>query len=71
MFRQNSTRPDRETTGDTRAIMMRKFASLPDLALRFADIFRGPSFLMTLIRIKPKFREKILLAVTVTNNCFG
>ncbi len=34
-------------------------------------MFRGPTFIMTFIRIDPKFREKILLAVTVANNCYG
>ncbi|HNW27512.1 MAG TPA: hypothetical protein PKN50_03450 [Spirochaetota bacterium] len=52
-------------------IFMRTFTSYRDLFMKGAAVFRGPTFLMTFLRVDPKFREKILLAVTVANNCFG
>lgn len=52
-------------------ILMRAFSSYRDLFVKGAAVFRGPTFIMTFIRIDPKFREKILLAVTVANNCYG
>jgi len=53
------------------AIEMRKFRSFADFLARLADIFRGPTFLMTLLRVDPRLREKVLLAVSVANNCYG
>ncbi|GEM_PF-489318 len=52
-------------------IFMRTFSSFRDLVVKGASVFRGPSFLMTFLRVDPTFREKILLAVTVANNCYG
>lgn len=52
-------------------IFMRTFSSFRDLIAKGAAVFRGPTFLMTFLRVDPKFREKILLAVTVVNNCYG
>jgi hypothetical protein len=50
---------------------MRRFTSALDFLARLADVFRGPTFLMTYLRVDPKFREKIMLAVSVANNCYG
>jgi hypothetical protein len=52
-------------------ILMRTFSSYRDLLVKGAAMFLGPTFIMTFLRIDPKFREKLLLAVTVTNNCYG
>lgn len=52
-------------------IFMRTFTSYRDLFMKGAAVFRGPTFLMTFLRVDPKSREKILLAVTVVNNCYG
>ncbi len=52
-------------------IFMRTFTSYRDLVMKGASVFRGPTFLMTFLRVDPKLREKILLAVTVANNCYG
>jgi hypothetical protein len=51
--------------------MMRKFRSYGDMAAKLAGLFRGPTFLMTFLRVDSKLREKILLSVTVINNCYG
>lgn len=53
------------------AITMRRFDSALDFLARLGDVFRGPTFLMTYLRIEPRFREKIMLAVSVANNCYG
>jgi hypothetical protein len=52
-------------------ITMRKFGSAVDLLARFIDIFRGATFLMTFLRVEPRLREKVMLAVSVANNCYG
>ncbi len=52
-------------------IQMRKFNSFADFLARMADLFRGPTFLMTFLRVDPRFREKVLLTVSVVNNCYG
>ena len=52
-------------------ILMRTFSSYFDLLAKGAAVFRGPTFLMTFLRVNPKFREQVLLAVTVANNCYG
>ncbi len=50
-------------------ITQRRFGSLRDFFARFGDVFRGPTFAMTFIRLDPRFRERIMLAVSVANNC--
>jgi hypothetical protein len=55
----------------TKKIEMRTFGSFLDLLRTGLDVLRGPTFLMTFIRVPARLREKILLAVTVANNCFG
>ena len=52
-------------------ITMRRFKSGLDFLVRLADIFRGPTFLMTFLRVEPRLREKVMLAVSVANNCYG
>jgi hypothetical protein len=54
-----------------RQITMRKFRSVIDLLARFAAVFRGPTFIMTFLRVDPRLREKIMLAVSTANNCYG
>lgn len=50
-------------------ITMRRFKSGLDFIGRFTDVFRGPTFIMTFLRVDRKLREKIMLAVSVANNC--
>jgi hypothetical protein len=52
-------------------IMMRRFGSAGHFFRMLFDIFRGPSIVMTWFRVKPRFRERLLLAVTVANNCYS
>ncbi len=47
------------------------FNSPADFLKRFADIFRGPMFISVFLKIDPVFREKLLLTVSMTNNCAG
>ncbi len=52
-------------------ITMRRFNNVFDFLARLVDVFRGPTFLMTLLRVDPRLREKVMLAVSVANNCYG
>lgn len=52
-------------------IAMRRFKTGFDFLARLADVFRGPTFLMTFLRVDPRLREKVMLAVSVANNCYG
>lgn len=47
------------------------FDSFTDFIKRFAAIFRGPMFITVFRKIDPVFREKLLLTVSMTNNCAG
>lgn len=48
---------------------MKTFKSFFDFFFRFLSIFKGPTFLMTFLKIDKKLREKILLTVSIGNNC--
>lgn len=47
------------------------FASPYDFLKRLVNIFRGPMFITVFRRIDPVFREKLLLTVSMANNCAG
>jgi len=47
------------------------FSSFYDFIKRFISIFRGPSFITAYKTMDPKFREKILITISMTNNCAG
>jgi hypothetical protein len=47
------------------------FTSFYDFIKRFTAIFKGPSFITVYKKIDPVFREKILITVSMTNNCAG
>ncbi len=51
-------------------VTMRRFTSPGDFLSRLTTVFRGPSFISTLRKTDGLFREKILLAVTLANNCY-
>jgi hypothetical protein len=55
----------------TGSIPLRTFRSFTGFLRVLFDVGRGPNLLLTLARTDPKFREKILLTVTATNNCYG
>lgn len=62
-----------ERTGRQRVdsiVTMRRFTSPGDFLSRLITVFRGPSFISTLRKTDGLFREKILLAVTLANNCY-
>jgi len=50
-------------------ITSRSFTSPADFFGRFFEIFRGPGFRLTFSTIKARLREKILLTVSIANNC--
>ena len=52
-------------------IALRTFGSFRGLCGALLDLLRGPNLLLALARTDPAFREKILLTVTATNNCYG
>ncbi len=52
-----------------RQVQMRTFRSVADFLRRFVLLFAGPSFITTLLGVDAKFREKLLLTVTMANNC--
>lgn len=47
------------------------FTSFFDFIKRFINIFKGPMFITVFRKIDPVFREKILLTVSMANNCAG
>ncbi|MCU0843953.1 MAG: hypothetical protein MUC76_03395 [Spirochaetes bacterium] len=52
-------------------ITMRRFSSVGDFFTRLAGLFRGPLFISTLLKTNGLFREKILITVTLANNCYA
>ncbi|HSV97333.1 MAG TPA: hypothetical protein VLM75_10420 [Spirochaetota bacterium] len=52
-------------------VTMRRFKSVGDFLTRLAGLFRGPLFISTILKTDGLFREKILLTVTLANNCYA
>ena len=52
-------------------VKMRTFSSVMDFFAKSIELFKGATILMTLLKVKHKFREKILLTVAMANNCYG
>jgi len=50
-------------------IRTRSFVSPIDFFGKFFSIFRGPTFFTTFKTIDARLREKILLTISVANNC--
>lgn len=50
-------------------IQMRTFETVGDAAMTAANMFKGPTFAGTFLKMDPKFREKIILCVSIANNC--
>jgi len=50
-------------------IKARSFISIGDFFGKFFGIFRGPTFITTFKTIPARLREKILLTISVANNC--
>ena len=50
-------------------IQKRTFKSSADFFSKLFDAFRGPTILMTLWRVNSIVREKVLLSLSISNNC--
>jgi hypothetical protein len=55
--------------GTISAIEKRSFESFADFFKKLIDIFKGPTFLMTFLKVDKILREKILLTISLSNNC--
>ena len=47
------------------------FTSMKGLLVRFVRLFYGPTYFMTFKKINPALREKLLLTVSMSNECGG
>jgi hypothetical protein len=52
-------------------VQLATFSSSYDFIKRLIDLFRGPSFISIFKKIDPVFREKLLITVSMANNCAG
>lgn len=52
-------------------IKKRTFKSRTDFFKRLFDIFKGPTILMTWWKVDKVLREKVLLTLSISNNCYG
>jgi len=50
-------------------IKKRTFESGADFFRKLFDVFRGPTVLMTLWKVDSIVREKVLLTLSISNNC--
>ena len=50
-------------------IQMRTFETAGEAAATAANMLKGPTFASTFLKMDPGFREKIILCVSITNNC--
>ena len=50
-------------------IKMRTFTSFFSFFSRLFDMFRGPSFHSAFKEIEDRLKEKVLLTVSISNNC--
>lgn len=50
-------------------IELRTFSSLGEAARTFTDLFRGPTFAGTFLSLDQRFREELILAFSIGNNC--
>ena len=48
-----------------------KFTSFSDFVQKLFRLFKGPTFLSTFINLDKKLREKIMITVSIANNCGG
>ena len=45
------------------------FTSLSDFSSKFTGLFQGPSFYSAFTNLDKKLRKKIMITVSITNNC--
>lgn len=46
-----------------------RFSSLSDFRSKFCSLFKGPSFYSTFTNLDDTLREKIMITVSIANNC--
>ena len=50
-------------------VKMRPFTSYSDFKAKFYGLFKGPSFYLTFTNLDKKLRKKIMIAVSMANDC--
>ncbi|MBI9075867.1 MAG: carboxymuconolactone decarboxylase family protein [Desulfatibacillum sp.] len=50
-------------------IQMRTFETVGEFVTTAANMVKGPTFVTTFLKMDAKFREKVILCVSITNNC--
>ena len=45
------------------------FADFSDFGSKFCDLFTGPTFYSTFANLDEKFRKKVMITVSIANNC--
>ena len=48
-----------------------KFTSFSDFIQKTYGLFKGPTFFSTFVNLDSKLREKIIITVSIANNCGG
>jgi len=46
-----------------------RFSSLSDFRSKLYDLFAGPSFYSTFSNLDKKLRKKVMITVSIANNC--
>jgi len=46
-----------------------RFSSLSDFRSKFYGLFTGPSFYSTFAKLDERLRKKIMITVSIANNC--
>ena len=46
-----------------------RFSSLPDFRSKFYSLFKGPTFYSTFTNLDDRLRKKIMITVSIANNC--
>ena len=45
------------------------FSSFPDFRAKFYSLFKGPTFYSTFANLDERLRKKIMITVSIANNC--
>jgi len=46
-----------------------RFSSLSDFRSKFYSLFTGPTFYSTFAKLDEKLRKKVMITVSIANNC--
>jgi hypothetical protein len=52
------------------SIKKRTFESGADFFIKLFDALKGPTILMTFLKVDSILREKVLLTLSISNNCY-